>query len=167
MKRLIATVVGVMILLLVVIIGLLRATGAGDEVGDFVFGSASEPTPTATPRPAPTAKPTPSSSDIYFNLGNIVTGPNCQLGRPYSCRTSTGMVVFQATVGNNSRCAISSIVVHLSLLDGDGNVVKELSENLRSLSPQENDMISIFAPPPESLGWEMHDSHLTWQWNCN
>jgi hypothetical protein len=77
------------------------------------------------------------------------------------------MVVFSATVTNNSTCNIGSVVAHLRLLDGNGNLVKELTGDIRALAPHESDQINIFAPPPESLGWEMHDSHLTWFWNCN
>jgi hypothetical protein len=169
MKRLALAAVGlplVVILVLVAIIGLLRAAGVGDEVGHFVFGSAAKPTPTSTPRPVPTARPTPSSSDIELTVSNRFIAANCSFGRAYPCRTSTGMVVFDADVTNNSECGIRSVVLHLNLLDGNGNVVKQLTEDFRPLLPQEHDRISVFAPAPESLGWEMHDSHVTWLWDC-
>jgi hypothetical protein len=169
MKRLAIAAVGAVLLVILVltaITGLLRAAGVGDEVGDFVFGSEPKATPTSTPSPAPKARPTPSSSDIEFTLNNFLNEPNCEFGRAYPCRTSTGMVVFDADVTNDSGCGINSVVIHLNLLDGGGNVVKQLTENVRPLLPKEHDHIRVFAPAPESLGWEMHDSRITWRWAC-
>ena len=146
----------------------LRATGAGDEVGDFIFGSESKATPTRTPRPPrPTPKPLPPNVDISFTGSPRFTQCDFNLRFLECNRTSTGAVAFDLRVENNSDCRITDVEVHLELMDGNGNVVSEIDEAIRDLDPKEVSAANIFTPPPESAGWELYDSNVTWQWDCS
>ncbi len=160
------TIVGLILVGAIVILSL-RVAGLGDEVGNFVFGSQEDPTPTRTPRPPhPTPEPLPSNSDISFEFRPEFTNCDFSLSVLDCNRTSTGAVAFDATVENESDCRIYDVEVKLTLNDGNGELIRELTEPIRSLGPRDRGSVSMVAPSPESLGWELYDSFVSWQWDC-